>query len=348
MKIAVVILNYNGVEHLKTYLSNVVDKLPDQSEVIIIDNGSQDDSEEFVTNQFPDIQFLKLGKNHGYAGGYNEGLKAIEGKYTYYALLNSDVSVQEDWISPIIDLMEESELVAACQPKIKSLRQPEKFEYAGAAGGWIDLLGYPFCRGRVFDTTEIDLGQYDQITEIYWASGAAMVVRANVFHQLGGFDEDFFAHMEEIDLCARMKRQGYTVMVHGKSQVFHLGGGSLGYENPNKIFLNFRNNLLFLTKNKSIPALLLIIPSRLILDGIAGLSFLAKGNPEGLKAVVRAHFAYYSLFGKFWKKRKSARSTSNQKPNTVGLYRGFLLVQYYLLGNRIFQIIQPKGKTNHS
>jgi GT2 family glycosyltransferase len=344
VKTALVILNYNGANLLQEYLPGVLRLTPIGIDIIVVDNGSQDNSESIVKSQFADVQFISLDRNYGFAGGYNRGLQALRGKYRYYALLNSDVEIKEDWVSPIVNLMEDSSLIAACQPKIKSLRQPEKFEYAGAAGGWIDLLGYPFCRGRIFETTEMDLGQYDQITEVYWASGAAMVVRADIFHEIGGFDEDFFAHMEEIDLCCRLKRKGYAVMAHGKSEVYHLGGASLSYANPEKIYLNFRNNLLFLTKNKSVLSLVLMIPLRLILDGIAGISFMIKGNPEGFNAVIRAHFAYYSLFGKIWKKRKEARKKANQVPNTTGVYKGSILLQYYLLGNRIFQIIQPKGK----
>ena len=294
-KVAVVILNFNGQKFLETFLPSVINNT-NEYEIIVVDNASTDNSLSFLGNYYPTIKIIRLTKNQGFAGGYNSALKKIEAEY--YVLLNSDVEVTANWVNPIIDLMDIDKKIAACQPKIKSYHQKTHFEYAGAAGGYIDWLGYPFCRGRVFDYYEEDKGQYDDTTEVFWATGACMFVRASVFHQLGGFDDNFFAHMEEIDLCWRMKNAGYRIMYTSASTVYHVGGGTLHKSNPRKTFLNYRNGLAMLYKNLPLNKLLLTILLRLILDGISGIKLLFDGSFADFLAVIKAHFAFYAMIPK--------------------------------------------------
>ena len=246
-KVSVVIINYNGRKYLEKFLPSVLASTYADMELIIADNASTDDSLEFMQSVYPAVRIIKLKRNHGYAGGYNEALKEVHSEY--YILLNSDVEVTAGWIEPLIELMENNRQIGACQPKILSYRQKDQFEYAGGAGGWIDCLGYPFARGRIFDICEKDQGQYNHSEPIFWASGAALFVRAELFHKAKGFDTYFFAHMEEIDFCWRLQLLGYIIYACPASEVFHVGGGTLPKGNERKVFLNFRNNMIMLAKN---------------------------------------------------------------------------------------------------
>jgi len=342
--VAVAILNYNGKDFLKDFLPSVVQSTYDNVTIHVIDNKSTDSSLTFLRKNYKNVIIHELDENFGFAGGYNEGLKHIFGA-DYLVLLNSDVEVTKGWIDPIVDLMESDKSIAACQPKVLQFANKKQFEHAGAAGGWIDHLGYPFCRGRLFDTVEIDDGQYDEAEEVFWASGAAMFIRSDLFHKIGGFDASFFAHLEEIDLCWRMKRAGYKIMVEPKSVVYHVGGGTLGYENPRKVFLNFRNNLAMLLKNEPGSKLSWLIPYRLILDGVAGIMFLLKGKWRNTKAIIQAHFAFYGNFSAIQKRKKAYNKLIDKvsispTPNTKGIFQKSIVWQYYLRGRKLFKTLK--------
>jgi len=289
MKIAVVILNWNGKALLETFLPSVIQHSKD-ADIYVADNASTDESVNFVKHTFPSIKIIKNTKNGGYAEGYNDALKHVDADI--YCLLNSDIEVTSGWLSPIILQFKNEANTAIVQPKILDYKQKNRFEYAGAAGGFIDKYGYPYCRGRIFNTLEEDKGQYNDITTIFWASGACLFIRKVVFNELKGFDASFFAHMEEIDLCWRAQNIGYDVQYVGTSTVFHVGGATLKNTNPKKTYLNFRNSLFTVTKNSDGPLLgkLLI---RLILDGIAGLRFLTLLKPLHFIAIIKAHFSFY-------------------------------------------------------
>lgn len=291
MKVAVIILNWNGIKVLERFLPSVV-AFSKGYDIYVADNGSTDDSIAFVEKKYPQIHIVKLVKNYGYAEGYNKAVKDINADV--FCFLNSDVRVTQDWINPVVKVFETQPEISIIQPKILDEKKPHKFEYAGAAGGFIDQLGYPYCRGRIFDTVEEDLGQYDNNCPLFWASGACFFIRRTTFNNLNGFDAKFFAHMEEIDLCWRAHHQGQKVFYVGNSTVFHLGGQSLNVLSPKKTFLNFRNNLIMLTKNSTHP-LFLIIFTRLILDGFAGVRLLLMGRFKSFTAVVKAHLSFYSL-----------------------------------------------------
>ncbi|MGR3812081.1 glycosyltransferase family 2 protein [Jiulongibacter sp. NS-SX5] len=300
MKIAVVILNYNGEKHLRQFLPSVMENSL-LAEIWVADNASTDHSLNFLEDYKPRIHLLNLETNTGYAGGYNRALTQIDADV--YVLLNSDVEVTPGWLQSIEHKFENDSNLAAIQPKIKSFTKKEYFEYAGAAGGYVDKWGYPFCRGRVFDTCEKDEGQYDDQVSISWASGACLFIRADVFHELEGFDERFFAHMEEIDLCWRIKNAGYDIIYDPGSVVYHLGGGTLNKSNPRKTFLNFRNGLAILVKNLPFQSMLVKVPVRLILDGVSALKFLLDGNEKDVLAILKAHFAFYAMLPYLLKKR---------------------------------------------
>jgi len=270
IKTAVVVLNWNGKAWLEKFLPNLV-KHSQEATVFVADNASTDDSVDFVKNNFPTVKIIINASNGGYAKGYNYALKKIDAQY--FVLINSDIEVTEGWLSPIIYLMDSDKNIAACQPKLLDYKERNSFEYAGASGGFIDNLGYPFCRGRIFDNLEQDKGQYNDAIEVFWATGACLFVRASHFIDIGGLDEDFFAHQEEIDLCWRLKNKGYKIMVQPKSIVFHVGGGTLNSGSPFKTHLNFRNNLFMLFKNLPASSLFTTIPIRLVLDGVAALTF---------------------------------------------------------------------------
>ncbi len=331
---AVVILNYNGKNFLEKYLPGVIRNSPDAT-VVVADNASTDDSVDFMKKHFPQVRLLINDKNTGFAGGYNWALSQI--KATYYVLLNSDIEVTPDWLEPVIRLMDSDEKIAACQPKIRSVFQKEYFEYAGASGGFIDRWGYPFCRGRIFEKTEKDQGQYDDVREIFWATGACMIVRADVYHALGGLDADFFAHMEEIDFCWRAKNRGYKIMVQPASVVYHVGGGTLPKSSARKTYLNFRNNFMMLYKNLPDQWLWTVLITRLFLDGLAGIRFLMQGNFADVLAVIKAHFFFYGHLKILGKKRRAL----HQKP-VSNIYRGSLIIDHFFRGVTSFDQLKKE------
>ena len=299
---AIAILNWNGRHWLEKFLPTVVEHSND-AQIYLIDNASTDDSLVWTEKYCPTVKIIKNNENKGFAAGYNEGLRHIE--EDIYCLLNSDVEVTPDWITPIIHLFETRNDIAAIQPKVLSFHQKNYFEFAGAGGGLIDNLGYPYCRGRIFDDVEEDLRQYDDETEIFWASGCALFIRKEDFWNMKGFDDRFFAHQEEIDLCWRLKNKGRKIYYCGLSTIYHVGGGTLNKQSPQKTYLNIRNNLSMLLKNLPKSTLLWLIPLRLVLDGFAGLYFGWKNGFPHLWAVVRAHFAFYGQARETWKKRGS-------------------------------------------
>jgi riboflavin kinase/FMN adenylyltransferase len=331
-EVVVVILNYNTRAHLETYLPGVLAHSP-EARIVVADNGSPDDSVAMLRARFPQVEVLELERNYGFAQGYNEALARIEGG-GIFVLLNSDVEVTPGWMTPLLDAMRADARIAVAQPKILAWRDKSRFEYAGAAGGWIDYLGYPFCRGRIFGHCEEDRGQYDVPIECFWASGAAFFIRADLYRRLGGFDGDYFAHNEEIDLCWRLKRAGYSVWCIPQSVVYHLGGGTLEYENPRKVFLNFRNSLFTLLKNETMAKLLWLIPARLLLDGVAGVRFLLKGQWRAVSAIVRAHVSFYQNFSKMRRKRQIFHRLVEENrigpPSGAGIYAGSIVFAHYL------------------
>lgn len=336
--VCIAILNYNGIEYLESYLPSVLHSASSNINILVIDNASTDDSLEYLKEWHPEVELVELTKNYGFAEGYNQGLRDVTAKYTI--LLNSDVRVSEHWLDPILALMESDESIGICQPKIRSIEQPTDFEYAGAAGGYIDAWGYPYCRGRMFETLETDSGQYDDVVDIDWASGAAMVVRTELYHTLGGLDGSFFAHMEEIDFCWRVKRAGYAIKVVPSAVVYHLGGGTLDYQSPRKVYLNFRNNFNTLLKNEPLSKLLWLLPLRLILDGVAGLKFLLGGSGSFTLAVLKAHLAVYGGILATWHQRrvdeaairKHSRGTAVRRKSPVTS----ILLAYYLGGKKVY------------
>lgn len=332
-KVAVVILNWNGKSFLQKFLPSIIQFNPEYAEVIVADNASKDDSIEFLKNNYPAIRLIQFSENSGFAKGYNDALKQIEAEY--FVVLNSDVDVTQQWIEPIIELMESDKNIAVCQPKIISYHQRTHFEYAGAAGGFIDKYGYPFCRGRIFDAIEEDKGQYDDAIEIFWATGACMFVRASVFHEVGGFDEEFFAHMEEIDLCWRIRNHGYKILFSPQSRIFHIGGGTLPKNNPRKTYLNFRNNIMLLYKNAPANQLLQLFLLRFILDGVAGIKFLFTDSFHDCWAVVKSHFYFYSNYFRLRTKRK-ATQRNVVTHHTSLIYQGNIAVDYFLKKKKKF------------
>ena len=327
---AVVVLNWNGINWLKKFLPILIEKSKGAN-IYIADNASTDNSVDYVNNNFPNVKVLKNFSNEGYAKGYNDSLETL--KEEFFVLINSDIEVTDNWIKPIINLMEANSDIAACQPKILSFHDRNKFEYAGACGGFIDTLGYPFCRGRIFSDLEDDNNQYNDITEVFWASGACLFVRAKYFKEVNGFDNDFFAHQEEIDLCWRLKNKGYKIMVNPNSAVFHVGAGTLNTSSPLKTYLNFRNNLFMLYKNLSVLKLIITILFRLPLDGIAALSFAKKENGLGhVFSILRAHLVFYVSIPLLSLKRKKI----DQKKNLTGQKRFSILFKYYFLGIKKF------------
>lgn len=291
LKIAIVILNWNGKSWLEKFLPKVI-QYSQNATIYVIDNASTDNSIKFLKSHFPSVKIVINKENKGFTGGYNEGLKQIDADF--YCLLNSDVEVTENWLSPILHLFKKDESIAAIQPKILDYKKRNSFEFAGAGGGLIDHLGYPYCRGRIFEKIEQDKEQYNDETEIFWASGCAFFIRSSDFWRQNGFDKRFFAHQEEIDLCWRLKNEGKKIYYCGKSTVYHVGGGTLNKQNPKKTFLNFRNNLSMLLKNLPFPKLIYIIFLRLCLDGVAGIYFLFQGKWQHTFAIIRAHFVFYA------------------------------------------------------
>ncbi len=332
--LAIVILNWNGKKHLKKYLPSVTKFSKNENvEIIIADNGSTDNSIALLSKEYPDLKIIQLDQNYGFAEGYNKALQQINTKY--YCLLNSDVRVTENWIKPIIDLLEQNDQIAAVQPKILSDRSNQHFEHAGAAGGFIDQFGYPFCRGRIMDKIELDKGQYDQSTEIFWASGACLFIRSEIFHSAGGFDGKYFAHMEEIDLCWRIKNGGYQIKYCPDSTVFHYGGATLEYHNPRKLFLNFRNSLWTLYKNYTGEQLKQIMFKRKLIDGIAALKFLLTLKFKDAFAILKAHREYYRSLPELKKQREAIQLRTSTKIHNEMLNQSIVL-HFFLKGKKKF------------
>ncbi|OGX81339.1 glycosyl transferase family 2 [Hymenobacter glacialis] len=327
-----VILNWNGAHFLRRFLPGVLTHA-DGARVIVADNGSTDDSAELLVRDFPLVELLLLERNFGFCEGYNQALAQIDS--AFYVLLNSDVEVTLGWLRPLRGLLEASPRIAAVQPKILAHADPTFFEYAGAGGGYLDRLAYPFCRGRLFDTLEKDQGQYDDSRPVAWASGACFMVRKSAWQALGGLEPAFFAHMEEIDFCWRLWNAGHEVWYHGGSAVHHVGGGTLPKTNPRKTYLNFRNGLAMLYKNAAPGELLSSMLQRLVLDGVAGIRFLLSGQFADFRAVLRAHFSFYGNFG-YWQRQRRATRPRLTVAARPGVYNGSLVWAYFAKGKRRF------------
>lgn len=332
--VAIVILNWNGKKFLEQFLPAVLASAYENKRVIVADNASTDDSVTFLKAKHPQIEIIINSTNEGFAQGYNTALKQVQADY--FVLLNSDVEVTPNWINPVIDLMESDVLIAACQPKLLAFHNKNYFEYAGACGGWMDALGYPFSRGRVFDVCEEDNGQYNKPQQCFWATGAAMFVKAKVYNEMGGLDGYFFAHQEEIDLCWRMQLAGYKVYVQPESVVYHVGGGTLPKGSSRKVYLNFRNNLIMLWKNFSFAEKVVKVPVRMVLDGVSAFKELLSGDLGYFKAVLKAHMHFYKwlLFEKkqtIWPDKKSGK--------TAGVYNGAVVWQYFIKQRKKFSEI---------
>lgn len=332
--VAVVILNWNTSDLLNRFLPLVINRSQGEGiEIIVADNGSTDNSVEMVRATFPGVKVLQFEKNHGFAGGYNLALKQIDADYTI--LLNSDVEPGENWLSPLIDWMQNQPQMAACMPKIKSLENRSHFEYAGAAGGFIDRLGYTFCRGRLFNVIEEDKGQYEVPGEVFWASGAALMVRTHLFNDSGGLDEHFFAHMEEIDWCWRMKNRGWQIGYVPASEVFHLGGGTLSHMSSKKTMLNFRNNLFMLFRNLPEPKFHRRLLTRMLLDGAAAVKFLFSGEWQHAGAVLSAHFRFYQSLQRLREERTHLTKDGIKEQHT-GMYPGSIVYDFFIKGIKKF------------
>jgi len=329
--LAVVILNYNGKKYLEKFLPGVLSHSK-EADIIIADNASTDDSVEYIAENFPEVLLIQNKFNGGFAQGYNEALKELN--YTYFLLLNSDIEVTPNWLQPLLDKIHEEPHIAGVQPKILSYANQNQFEHAGASGGFLDRNYYPFCRGRIFELTELDSGQYDGETEIFWATGACLLIRSEVFFKAGGFDKHFFAHMEEIDLCWRIKKMGFEFHVVPASVVYHVGGGTLPYSSPRKTYLNFRNSLFMLIKNHDgvlIPKLL----NRLLLDGVAAVRFLIRFELKQFYALFLAHMHMYTRLPYLLSQRKKIKAINTQS-NLTGWYKGNILWARYVKGIKTY------------
>lgn len=335
-EIAIVILNWNGRKYLEDFLPSVTSYSGD-ARIIVADNASTDDSINFLNEHYPQIEIIVNKSNGGFAKGYNDALKKVDSKY--YVLLNSDIEVTPDWLNPLLGMMAE-EKIAGCQPKVRSYANKKMLEHAGAAGGFIDKNYFPFCRGRIFESIEEDHGQYDFPMEVFWATGACLMIRSDIFHKVGGFDESFFAHMEEIDLCWRIKKLGYGFMVDPASVVYHVGGGTLPYSSPRKTYLNFRNSLYMIIKNHQgmlFPKLF----QRMCIDGVGAVRFLLKGEFKQFGAVWNAHMSVYRNMGKMLAKRKEIKKMSG-KFNPAGMFTGNILWNHYIKGVKTFSALNQR------
>ncbi|WKN31721.1 glycosyltransferase family 2 protein [Porifericola rhodea] len=329
---AVIILNYNGLHFLQQFMPSV-QKYSRGHRIIVADNGSTDSSLDFLRAQYPEVEIMAFEQNYGFAKGYDEALKRIDNKYSI--LLNSDVEVTENWIDPIIEFMETDEQIAACQPKIRAFHNKDTFEHAGAAGGFIDSIAYPFCRGRILDKLEKDKGQYDDIRQVFWASGACFFARTAIYNQLGGFDAIFHAHMEEIDLCWRINASGYKVFFHPGSTVYHVGGGTMPVTNPKKTYLNFRNSTGMLYKNAPASSLWTKVLSKLLIDTVAALSFLLNGKYKDAKAVMLGNLHFLTNLRRWQQRRNIVRQwRTEHKLGTI--FSGLIVSERYLKGNKRF------------
>lgn len=330
MKCSVVILNWNGADMLRRYLPSVVANTPTSDcEVVVADNGSTDNSLSILAQEFPTIRTIILDRNYGFAEGYNRAIAQVYAEYV--VLLNSDVEVTEGWLSPILSYMDEHQEVAAAQPKILSDRNRLLFEHAGAAGGYMDALGYPYCRGRILGHVEQDNHQYDTIADIFWATGACLITRTRLYNEVGGLDADFFAHMEEIDLCWRLNCRGYRLVCIPESQVYHLGGGALNYEHPRKTYLNFRNNLLMIYKNAPTAHCIGMLLARFVLDYVAALQLLISGKPRNAYSVVQARFDFLRMLSKYRTRRKENSEQAKIAYPPVIAHRS-IIFDYYVRG----------------
>ena len=348
--VAIVILNYNTRRHLEAYLPSVLAHSAG-ARVVVADNGSPDDSLDYLRRVHPEVEIIDLHRNYGFAQGYNEALQRLRATAPaeMYVLLNSDVEVTPGWLEPVLTAMRADPTIAIAQPKIRAWSNRSRFEHAGAAGGWMDVLGYPFCRGRLFNHVEEDNGQHDQAQECFWATGAAFFIRAHLYHAFGGFDGDYFAHNEEIDLCWRVKRAGYSVWCIPQSVVYHLGGGTLGYESPRKVYLNFRNSLFTLLKNEPTSKLLWLIPARLLLDGVAVLRFAAKRQFPAIWAVLRGHFSMYRQWRDVMRRRREVAQIVEKERiapqmNRAGMFRGSVVAAHYLRRVKNFSDLHTQEK----
>lgn len=324
--VAIVILNWNGKHHLEQFLPSVLSTNYDNYKVIVADNASTDDSLEYLSVNFPKVEIIVLHHNFGFARGYNEALNRVEADY--FMLLNSDVEITPGWLQPMVALLERHTSNAACQPKILAFKNKRLFEYAGAAGGWLDAYGYPFARGRIFDVCEEDNGQYDTTQQVFWASGAALLIRSNVFRQLNGFDEYFFAHQEEIDLCWRMQLSGYKLFCCPQSVVYHVGGGTLPRGNSKKTFLNFRNNQIMLAKNLPWSEKWWKIPFRMTLDQVSAIKGLLSGDGGYFVAIIKAHLAFFRWC--LFHKRKKKSYTLRPINSLYGIYKGIVIWDHFV------------------
>ena len=336
--VSIVILNWNGREHLEKFLPYLMQYTTHpEAEIVVADNGSTDDSLTFLKREYPHIRIIVLEKNYGFSGGYNRAFEQLDSKYML--LLNSDIEVCEAWLEPMIELMEKDKDVGACTPKLLDFKRRTHFEYAGAAGGFMDKYGYPFCRGRIFDQVEEDKGQYDEATDIFWGSGACLMVRSELYRESGGLDEQFFAHMEEIDLCWRLQQMGYRIRFVPTAKVYHVGGATLQRGNPHKTFLNFRNNMLLLYKNLPARGRGKILLIRKVLDGISALRFLLQGAFRDFRAVFRAHVAFYGMKSSY----RGIKKQNNSGQNGVivnGIYPGSIVNDFFLKKKRKFSELE--------
>ncbi len=330
---AVVILSYNGRKWHELFLPLIVSEASSGYDVVVVDNASTDDTYQYLRESFPEVQTLQIAVNRGFAHGYYEALKQISAKC--YVLLSADFEVTHQWFPPLLQAMSRYEGLAACQPKIRYWRERDYFEYAGAGGGFMDKWGYLFCRGRIFNDLEKDHGQYDNPIETFWASGGCLMVRADLYHKVGGLDADFYAHMEEVDLCWRLKNAGYKIGYIGDSTVYHVGGSVISYGSPQKLYYNFRNNLILLLKNERTSKLLWLLPLRLVLDGVAGLQMLAGGKFKETGTILKAHFHFYGSLGKWFKKRKACQQLVTHR-NEAGIYPKSIVWQYFALRKKTF------------
>jgi len=338
---AVVILSYNGTKWHELFLPKIVEEAHTGYEVILADNASTDETLQYVQQHFPSVHTLSIDINRGFANGYYEALKQVKAKY--YILLSADFEVTDGWFPPLRAAMEADEMLAACQPKIRYWRNRECFEYAGAGGAFMDNFGYLFCRGRIFFDLEKDEGQYNDNIEVFWASGGCLVVRADLYHKVGGLDHDFYAHMEEVDLCWRLKNIGYKIGYIGGSLVYHVGGSVISYGSPQKLYYNFRNNLILLIKNEKGAKLLWLFPLRLLLDGAAGIRLLFMGEFKQTFTIVKAHFHFYGKLG-LWLRRRYENKKLITRRNEEGIYRRSIVWDYFLLRRRKFTDLNWKPK----
>lgn len=335
-QIAIVILNWNGQKFLEQFLPSVIQN-SENVRLIVADNASTDSSIDFLKKNYPDIEIVINERNYGFAGGYNEALKKINSKY--YLLLNSDIEVSKNWLTPLLKTIK-NDNIAAVQPKIIAYHDKNKFEHAGASGGYLDKNYFPFCRGRIFDEVEEDKGQYNNETEVFWATGAALLIKSDIFHQTGGFDDSFFAHMEEIDLCWRIKKLGFQIMVNPNSVVYHVGGGTLPYQSPRKTYLNFRNSLFVIMKNHE-KHLFLKLFWRMSIDGIAGIRFLTRFEFKQFLMIIKAHLNFYKNIPQLLKKRKAIKQKSSTF-NKKGLYKGNILWARYFKRIHVFSELNQR------